>query len=154
MSQDANTHFTGMRGVYAAATELSRRKYVVTVTSANAQAVDLLVFGPEGQVAIGVEVKSSASPKWEKDWPVSSRLLASDSYFYVFVRFEDEVRPPTTDFYVVPSAEVAKRLRRVKSPYIRLEDITEFKNAWTRLPQPKSRHPEGGGPSSLGLPDE
>lgn len=132
-----NTYYISMRGAYAVATELSRRECVVCVTPGNAQAVDLLVFGNAGQVSCGVEVKASASPKWEKDWFISSELFLSPSYFYTFVRFEDNDRPPGADFYVVPSLEVEKRYRRVKDPYIRLKDVQEFKNAWDGILRPK-----------------
>lgn len=44
----SKSQITGMTGVYLVAAELSRRGYVATPTSRNAQAVDLLVSDTEG----------------------------------------------------------------------------------------------------------
>lgn len=103
-----STQITGMRGVYAVATELSARGFIVSVTSREAKAVDLLISDSNGRSQFGVQVKAITKGGF---WGVGSKPIPySPSYVYVFVRFRDNRTPPATEFYVVPS-EDAEKLR-------------------------------------------
>ena len=86
---------TGMRGVYAVATELSARGFIVAVTSREAKGVDLLLSDDAGQIAFAVQVKAITQGSF---WPVGGEPIpASPSYAFAFVRFFDDRAPPETE---------------------------------------------------------
>ena len=79
MRKNYKTQWAGQFGV---AHELTRRGYLVTFTTGNASAADLLCESPSG-VAFSVQVKSLGSKTWFLYQ--SSLLEANASRFFVFV---------------------------------------------------------------------
>jgi hypothetical protein len=104
----------GMRGVYAAAAELSRLGLIVSPTSRSAYGVDLLVTDPAHQRAWSVEVKTTERSPPGRNCVVSKHAerTASPTHIYIFVHFDNE-RP---QFLVVPSQVVASTLRSAPRP--------------------------------------
>lgn len=135
-----NGFMTGMRGVYLAASELTKVGLIVSPTSRSSFGADILVTDERCQKAWSVQVKTnSGRPKF---WLVSkhSRTLASPSHIYVFINLcqhnPKQIKDhPFPEFYVVPSRVVASLLTR-KAPDaafydINTRDISKYKDRWS-----------------------
>ncbi|MBM4031925.1 MAG: hypothetical protein FJ291_09085 [Planctomycetes bacterium] len=127
--------FTGMTGVYLVAAELSRRDLVVSSTSRNAQAADLLVTDAECKNTYAVEVKTNRKPS--SFWLVNSRTseLVSRNLIYAFVNLRDA----GAEFFLVPSAVVARSVNvskpsKTRKAYwysVERADIARFRDKWS-----------------------
>lgn len=123
-----------MTGVYLVAAELSRRGYIVSPTSRSAYGADLLVTDQDCQRSWAVQVKTNA--RTFNFWLLGSkaRELRSKNFVYVLVN----LRKNHTDFYVVPSAIIAKRMHESKPSKTRkstwysvyLERIAKYQDKW------------------------
>lgn len=116
--------FSGMRGAYAVATELSKREYIVSPTSRSAKGADLLVTDAECRKTFSVQVKFDRRGKF---WLIRE-VLVSPQHIYVFVTPNGE----THDFYVVPSKD-AERLHVIPErglPSISQQAIEDYRGWW------------------------
>ena len=116
------------------AAELSRRGLIASPTSRSAQGADILVTDVECKKSFAVQVKSNATTF--AFWLLSSKSMTfqSKTLVYAFVN----LRKDRTDFYLVPSAFVARNVnvskpsKTRKSVWhgIRLEKISKYKDNW------------------------
>jgi len=137
----SKNQLTGMRGVYLVAAELSKHGFIASPTSRGARGADILATDPECKCAFSIQVKTRA--------PVSSYWLLSEyakemrsaTLIYVFVNIKKEGLPP--EFYVVPSAVVAKKMwiEKQKGGSIwysfALDDAKPFQDKWNILRRSK-----------------
>jgi hypothetical protein len=109
----------GMTGMYCAAAELSRRGFIVAVTSRNAQGIDLLANHPNSYSAWTFQVKTNADKG--DSWRLGQgETVADPNCFYIFVNLNG-VGPPT--YAVAESSLVAEKKKNRAHPYIRRADI-------------------------------
>ena len=133
-SIDARAQITGRRGVAETMAILSKLGYYAFETPVNAPSVDVVAYCPRKPVTRSFEVRTRANPreKWRKarDWR-PKKVSPSASYYYVFVRYEDE-HPRSEHFYVVPSSFVAKVVKEEdrEDPWITQDEVAEFENKW------------------------
>jgi hypothetical protein len=135
LSRAAKAYRSQFTALYAVATELSRRGYLVSITLGNAQAADLLCMAPGGK-AFAVEVKGLSSPN---AWLVGHPPSRADLY-YVFVAVGSDRE--ADGFYVLPSVEVARLLSEHISKYpndtkasgFRFNALADFCGRWDLLP--------------------
>jgi len=125
-------HFTGMTGVYLVAAGLSRRRFLVSPTSRNANTADLLVTDAECRNTYAIQVKTNAATF--DYWLVNSKTsrIVSDKLVYAFVN----LREAGPEFFLVPSAVVAQRVAISESPKttwysVALKDIAAFRDNWS-----------------------
>lgn len=129
-----NTQITGMRGVYSVAAELSARGYIVSVTSREAKAVDLMISDQSGRTQFGIQVKAITQSDF---WGVGDKPIpTSPSYFFVFVRFFDDRLPPETEYYIVPSEDaeeirLSTQLKRKTDVRIAALRKGEYRDNWS-----------------------
>ncbi|MGC9258767.1 MAG: hypothetical protein ACP5I8_01635 [Phycisphaerae bacterium] len=134
MAMATKGQFTGMRGVYLVAAELSRLGLIASPTSRSAKGADILVTTGDCMRAFSVQVKSNA--KTFNFWLVGKDIPVSPTHIYVFVNLRAKKGVETVDFYVVPSTEVAKRVVPFKASTgsewhsFFLKDAHEFKDNW------------------------
>jgi hypothetical protein len=136
MTRTAKQNRSQWASTYAAAAELSRRGYLVTLTIGNAPAADLLAMAPSGE-AFAVEVKglSSANAWWVKVPPARSDL------YYVFVLVAEERAGDR--FFIVPAVEVAGLLTAYRTRFpndtkfsgLRFPDVFLHEGRWDLLPR-------------------
>lgn len=126
--------FTGMTGLYLVAANLSWRRFIVSPTSRSAHTADLLVTDALCLNTYAVQVKTNACTFsfWLVN-PLTSQIV-SESLVYAFVN----LRKTGPEFYIVPSAVVAQKVRVSKPSKTRksvwysvyLNDIAEFRDKW------------------------
>jgi hypothetical protein len=105
---------TGMLGVYLVAAELSRRDFIVSVTSRSAAGADLLITDQKCKKAWSVQVKTNRKPA--NFWLLNPNVAMIghdsddeyDSHMYVFVNIRSPKQPD--EFIVVPSRHVHKHI--------------------------------------------
>jgi hypothetical protein len=102
----------GMYGVYLAEAELSRRGFIVSLTSRNMFGADLLVTDQRCRKAWSVQVKTTTKPREFKIVNRHAQEIASNRHIYVFVDLKDNVFVDLKDntppkFQVLPSKVVA-----------------------------------------------
>ena len=100
----------GISGEYAAAAELTRRGFVASITLRNTRGIDILVANADASKSAGVQVKTNQSGK--RLWLLNRKAedFHSKNLFYVFVCLRPAGHRP--DFFVVPSKDVAKYIKR------------------------------------------
>ncbi len=128
----ASKQQNGMRGVFLVAGELAARGLIVSPTSRNAFGADLLVTDAACDKAWSVQVKTNMTTFGF--WLVGERArrLRSPSHVYVLVNLRQN---PGAEFYVVPSAVVAKSVvvdQRPKSTWysVLLKDLQPYRDNW------------------------
>lgn len=142
MAMAANGQVTGMRGVYLVAAELSRLGLLASPTSRSAKGADILATTGDCTRAFSVQVKSNA--KTFNFWLVGKDIPVSQTHIYVFVNLRAKKGVEAVDFYVVPSTEVAKRVKHSKAStgsewyLFFLKDAQEFKDNW-KIFEPSAR---------------
>lgn len=130
----AKGQFTGMRGVYLVAAELSRLGLIASPTSRSARGADILVSTGDCKRAFSVQVKTNA--RTFGHWLVGKDIPVSPTHIYVFVTLKAKKEVETVGFYVVPSAEVAKRVSILKALpgtewyRFKIKHAHEFKDNW------------------------
>jgi hypothetical protein len=98
---------TGMTGLYLVAAELSRRGFIASATSRSAQGADLLITDRECCAAFSIPVKTNASSFGFWLMGEKNRHMRAPSLAYALVN----LRKDRTEFFLVPSAVVADRIR-------------------------------------------
>jgi hypothetical protein len=128
---------TGMRGLYLVAAELSHLGLIASPTSRSAIGADVLVTDHLCAHSFSVQVKTNA--RTFNFWLVGSKAqeMVSPSHIYVFVNLRAKKDGEVIEFYVVPSAVVAKKTRYGKAKTtgsewysFYLEDALPFKDKW------------------------
>ncbi len=104
-----NSISVGNCGEYFVAAELERHGFSVAVPMSNTPLFDLLAMdrdNPSRQIAIQVKTNAGNS----ENWILSSKneSIDSENIFYVFVNLNNDETP---EYYVVPSAVVAKHIK-------------------------------------------
>jgi hypothetical protein len=130
----SKNQLTGMTGLYLVATELSKRDFIVSPTSRSALTADLLVTDATCNNIYAVQVKTNASTF--NFWLVNKKtsLLVSEHLVYALVN----LRKSGPDFFLVPSAVVAQKVRYSPPTETRktiwysvyLADVASFKDNW------------------------
>ncbi len=133
VKSDRGRFVTGMTGVYAVATELSAKGYIVTVTSRNAPHVDIMASTPDFKKTFNIQVKASwGNPSF---WLLNeeSKNVSSNNLIYVFVNLKENKNP---DFYIVPSKIVSKNVdvsKRKNSCWYSFQRNIKYKDRWDFL---------------------
>jgi hypothetical protein len=106
---------SGSAGAFFVAAELSRRRYIATVTVRNARGIDLLVANPAGTRSVSIQVKTNQDSA--KAWLLDDKAetLAAETLFYVFVNLNGQQAP---SFHIVESAIVAEYCLRTHREWI------------------------------------
>jgi len=96
----------GIAGAHFVAGEMSKRGYVVTLTSRNTEGIDLLASDKKGTKPIAIQVKTTT----QKNWMLNKKAdnLISEDLFYIFVLLKGENEMP--EFFIVPSKDVAEQV--------------------------------------------
>ena len=96
----------GISGAHFVAAEMSRKGYVVTLTSRNTEGIDILASNKDGTKTVAIQVKTTEGKTEPRAWILSkkSENLKSANLFYVFVTLKKDQIP---DFFIVSSADVA-----------------------------------------------
>ena len=124
-----NKQVVGMIGVYFMAWELSRRGYVAVPTVRNVKSSDLLVTNLDGTRAVTLQVKTrkgtdfpvASFPEEPTDYDAGSQWLeaqvsVSPTRFFSFVQIDED--GSTVNYWVMPSEEVLKEVKRVRDEYL------------------------------------
>ena len=103
---------TGMLGVYLTAAELTHRELIVSITSRNAKGADLLATDQSYRKTWSIQIKTNSKPA--NFWLLNKSYKedTARSHIYIFVNLRGDKRP---DYYIVPSRQVAKLGRTVKT---------------------------------------
>jgi len=101
---------SGIAGEYFVAAELARMGYVASLTLKNTAGIDVLASNASGSRTVAIQVKTSQGTK--PIWALGSKAetVRSPKLFYVFVTLGPRGSAP--EFYVVPSAVVARHIKR------------------------------------------
>jgi hypothetical protein len=128
---------TGMRGVYLVAAELSKHGLIASPTSRSAMGADILVTDPKCTHVWSVQVKTNA--KTHSFWLLNGKTTetVSDTHMYALVNLITRRDGETIEYFVIPSAVVAKRLVHDKSKAgtsewwaIYRDKIMDYKDRW------------------------
>lgn len=113
--QKLSSTLCGIAGEYLVAAELSRRGYIASITLRNTRGVDILTSDADAIRSVGIQVKTTQGSK--ATWmlkSVAERDQAAN-LFYVFVALNG-LEVPT--FHIVPSADVARFVRRTHREWL------------------------------------
>ncbi|MDO8632189.1 MAG: hypothetical protein Q7R41_17030 [Phycisphaerales bacterium] len=101
---------SGIAGEYFVAAELSRKGYVASLTLKNTAGIDILASNTKATRTIAIQVKTNQgkSPVWTLG--EKAEEFESPRLFHVFVTLGKPGSTP--EFYVVPSAVVARGVKR------------------------------------------
>ncbi|MBU4305272.1 MAG: hypothetical protein KJ893_06610 [Candidatus Omnitrophica bacterium] len=125
--------FTGMRGVYLVAAELSKLRLIASPTSRSAIGADILATDEECKNTYSIQVKTNATTFnfWllNKD----SKKLKSPTFIYVFVNLRDKKN--LTEFFIVPNCIVSEKMHIEKNGEstwysFSYEDAKQYENNW------------------------
>jgi hypothetical protein len=150
MEKRKKNYQTQWAGQFGVAHELTRRGYLVTFTTGNAPAADLLCESPSG-VAFSVQVKSLRSKMYFLYQPSLLKLNASRFFVFVLVPATPSQQP---EYFVLNSQQfrnVVEEQERIlkqaeekrKKPYAKFSSGInygtlahhDFLDAWGNLPQ-------------------
>lgn len=131
----------GMFGVYQVAAELTRRGFIVSLTSRGAFGADLLVTDQKCRNAWSVQVKTNGKPASFRLCNRAACKLRSKSHMYVFVNVRNG-GDERSEFYVVPSRIVASfSARRYPKPaadtFYAFYKRDKFKDRWQAFGSPE-----------------
>jgi len=125
--------FTGMRGVYLVAAELSKLGFIASPTSRSAIGADILVTDKECKNTYSVQVKTNATTF--NFWLLNkaSKNLKSSTLIYVFVNLRDKKN--LMEFFIVPSCVVSEKMyieKNGKNTWYSFsyDDAKEYENNW------------------------
>lgn len=108
---------SGIAGEYFVAAELSRMGYVASLTLKNTAGVDILASNTKATRTVAIQVKTNQGklPVWTVG--EKAEKAQSPKLFYVFVNLG---KPGSTPgFYVIPSAVVARTIKRYYKEWLR-----------------------------------
>lgn len=129
-----NNKRIGDAGEYFVAGELSRRNYIVALTTSGTEYFDLLVVSPTSNKKYAIQVKTTTN---KRSWLLSKKNedIVDEDFFYVFV-YLNNLELPT--YYIVPSEVVANGIIKSHQEWLELPNkkgglhkdnsIREFKN--------------------------
>ena len=108
---------TGVSGEYFVAAELTRRKYIASITLRNTKGIDILASNQKASKSIGIQVKTNSTGN--KSWILNKKAEKSfaDNLYYIFVVLGNIDEQPI--FHIVPSKIVASQLRRGHSKWLK-----------------------------------
>jgi hypothetical protein len=137
---------TGMRGVCLVAAELSRLGFIVSPTSRSAAGADLLVTNHSCLRAFSVQVKTNATSFGF--WLVGKHALdlKARSHIYVLLNLKQKRGKEEHEFFVVPSATVARLTREYPRPHstwfaVDRASILRYRDRWAVFGSPaQPRH--------------
>lgn len=132
----SKSQFTGMRGVYLVAAELSRRGFVASPTSRSARGADILVTDEHCRHTWSVQVKTNARTFGHWLLNPEARKMVSPSHLYVFVNLKKD--GADIEYFVVPSKRVARTMDDAKIHGvwwhgISLAKVRKYKDRWDLL---------------------
>jgi hypothetical protein len=102
----------GAAGEHYVLCQLLRRGYIAALAPLGVPNADILITDLDGQRLVAIQVKTRRNIGTDKGWhmkPKHERLI-SDSLFYCFVNFGDDLED-RTQTHVVPSGVVAAAIR-------------------------------------------
>ena len=119
--QNKKTLMVGLAGTYFVAAELSNQGFIATVTSRNAEGIDILASRPDGSKAVSIQVKTSGALQRQHfrcSWIMGKKDEArfSENLVYVFVDLQPSGKH---DYYAVPSKIVADYIRESHQKWLR-----------------------------------
>jgi hypothetical protein len=130
--------FTGMRGVFLVAAELSHQHFIVSPTSRGAAGADLLVTDELCKRAFSVQVKTNA--KAFGFWLLNKQAmeLISPTYIYVLVNLR---KNGVNEFFIVPSKVIAQKTLKEESKggifySFSYSDADPYKDNWHLFGEP------------------
>ena len=85
-----------LAGEYAVASEICKRNFYAQITLGRLKRTDILVYNPETEKEVRIEVKT----KQGKEWP-GVKGIASEQELLVFVDFENKKENERPDFYIL-----------------------------------------------------
>jgi hypothetical protein len=101
------THgLSGAAGEFFVAAELSRQGYLATLTTKNAEGIDILAAKPNSGRALKIQVKTTQDDKPHWVLRESDEQERGPDFYYVFVCLGTDGTHP--DFYIVPGNVVAR----------------------------------------------
>lgn len=98
----------GVAGEYFVAAELTSHGFLASITLRNSRGVDIIATDGRASRSVTIQVKTSTGGKAEWILTKKSESFQSKSHYYVFVILRGTGARP--DYYVVPSAVVAKSI--------------------------------------------
>lgn len=103
-----NSQLIGIAGVHLACAELTLKGYIATLTSRNAEGIDILVSNRDGSKSRTIQVKTTTK---NKDWFLNEKLEEkySDNFIYIFVNIDKDNK---AEFHIVPSKIVAETIKK------------------------------------------
>ncbi len=140
MSTNQKRYRTQWAAQFYAASELTRRDYVVSFTLGNSPVFDLVVVSPNGKKFM-VDVKGLSSKNF---WLVRERE-PQDDLFYILVYLPPDLQPPQT--FILASRELMNAITRLKEQTLQAGKkwadsgaginwgtALNFENQWKSLP--------------------
>lgn len=106
-----NNQLIGITGEYFVATKLSELGFAVGLTMKHTPFIDILCTNTSTLNSYSIQVKTSSINMIKNEsWVLSKKCenLVGDSFFYVFVNISKKDSP---EFFIVPSREVAKKVK-------------------------------------------
>jgi hypothetical protein len=99
----------GVSGEYFVAAQLSRLGYIASITLKNTKGVDVLATNADATKSVTIQVKTNQGKR--KAWLLNekSENTSAKNLVYVLVNLKNKNDMP--DFYIVPSGEVAERVK-------------------------------------------
>ena len=129
-----NRQINGMRGVYLAAAELSKRGYIVAPTSRGAEGADLLVTSVDCSAVFAVQVKTNTSRS--SFFLIGKKAGAcQDKSVWILIDIRDARSEREIDrviFYILTGKDL-KRLawHEGNFPNIKLRNMSSFMENWS-----------------------
>jgi len=127
--------------------KLSRLGFIASPTSRSAIGADILVTDQECKETYSIQVK--ANTRTFGFWLLSKKAqtMVSPHYIYVFVNLRDRKGVESTEFYIVPSAIVARKMVSGTSKtrawkewhQFNLIDAKPYLNDWSPITKEKDR---------------
>lgn len=99
----------GVAGEYYVAGKLSSLGYVASITMRNTRGIDILCSNADASKTVAIQVKTNRTTKREWLLSVKAEEFVQKDHYIVFVCLNNNESAP--DFFVVPSAVVAKQIK-------------------------------------------
>ena len=109
-----------MAGEYAVASEVCRRNFYAQITLGHLKRTDILVYNPERDETVFLEVKA----KQGREWP-GIKGVVGDKRLIVLVDFQNKKRSERPDFYILDAKDWQDFLKTNvmnRPQFARLED--------------------------------
>jgi len=123
-----DSQLIGIAGVHLACAELTLKGYIATLTSRNAEGIDILVSNRAGSKTKSIQVKTTRK---NKDWLLNekSENLSSENFLYIFVDINKENK---AEFHIVPSKIISETIKK---------DHQDWLNALNKNGEPHNDNP-------------